>query len=308
MKWNRILNMLFFHESWDIMVIKNDGSHSFPDNTLDILRRSTAQRLKKKFTFQADPFLLEKEDKLYIFYEAFNFRNSKGILRCRILDKNLKELDDVKLEGFDNLKCHLSFPFLFTTNGTLYMIPESSERKEVILFQAIDFPVRWKQVKVLLSDAPLTDNVLLTVNERFYLMSTSMENELVIHTAPEVTGKWEKITPLLEVCNEHNRSAGGPYTIDNKMYILTQECTPDTYGKSVFIKELNNLDISTFKESLVDNIPPSLNNSDGVHTLNFSDSYIVYDTKKNVFSPLSFLKKVAYKFIVKYRTLQLAWR
>lgn len=43
MKWNRILNMLFFHESWDIMVIKNDGSHSFPDNTLDILRRSTAQ-------------------------------------------------------------------------------------------------------------------------------------------------------------------------------------------------------------------------------------------------------------------------
>ncbi|EFN8691541.1 hypothetical protein EBA27_18240, partial [Escherichia coli] len=171
-----------------------------------------------------------------------------------------------------------------------------------------DFPVRWKQVKVLLSDAPLTDNVLLTVNERFYLMSTSMENELVIHTAPEVTGKWEKITPLLEVCNEHNRSAGGPYTIDNKMYILTQECTPDTYGKSVFIKELNNLDISTFKESLVDNIPPSLNNSDGVHTLNFSDNYIVYDTKKNVFSPLSFLKKVAYKFIVKYRTLQLAWR
>ena len=91
-----------------------------PDNTLDILRRSTAQRLKKKFTFQADPFLLEKEDKLYIFYEAFNFRNSKGILRCRILDKNLKELDDVKLEGFDNLKCHLSFPFLFTTNAVSY--------------------------------------------------------------------------------------------------------------------------------------------------------------------------------------------
>lgn len=73
MKWNRILNMLFFHESWDIMVIKNDGSHSFPDNTLDILRRSTAQRLKKKFTFQADPFLLEKEDKLYIFMRHLIF-------------------------------------------------------------------------------------------------------------------------------------------------------------------------------------------------------------------------------------------
>lgn len=77
MKWNRILNMLFFHESWDIMVIKNDGSHSFPDNTLDILRRSTAQRLKKKFTFQADPFLLEKEDKLYIFMRHLIFATQR---------------------------------------------------------------------------------------------------------------------------------------------------------------------------------------------------------------------------------------
>lgn len=128
-----------------------------------------------------------------------------------------------------------------------------------------------------------------------------MENELVIYIVFEVIGKWEKIMLLFEVCNEYNCSVGGLYIIDNKMYILMQECMLDIYGKLVFIKELNNLDILIFKESFVDNIFLFFNNSDGVYIFNFFDNYIVYDIKKNVFSLLFFLKKVVYKFIVKYR-------
>lgn len=146
-KIKRIINMLFYHESWDIMIIKDHGTHLFPDNTLEILNKSAAQQLKKKYTFQADPFLIEKDDKLYVFYEAFSFRNSKGTLRCRILDRELTEIDDVKLEGFDDLRCHLSFPFLININNQLFMIPESSERKEVLLFQSVEFPARWKKIK-----------------------------------------------------------------------------------------------------------------------------------------------------------------
>ncbi|VTP62755.1 Uncharacterised protein [Leclercia adecarboxylata] len=97
----------------------------------------------KKYIFQADPFIIDKDDRLYVFYEAFSFLNSKGVLRCRILNNALEEIEDLKLEGFDDLKCHLSFPFLFQLDGKLFMIPESSERKEVILFQSVDFPARW---------------------------------------------------------------------------------------------------------------------------------------------------------------------
>ena len=67
-KLKRIINMLFYHESWDIMIVKDHDSHLFPDNTLEILSNSVAQQLEKKFTFQADPFLIEKDDKLYVFY------------------------------------------------------------------------------------------------------------------------------------------------------------------------------------------------------------------------------------------------
>ncbi|GAL47045.1 MULTISPECIES: glucosamine inositolphosphorylceramide transferase family protein [Citrobacter] len=304
-KIKRMIKMLFYHESWDIMILKDHGSHLFPDNTLEILSKTAAQQLKKKYTFQADPFIIEKADKLYVFYEAFSFRNSKGTLRCRILDRELTEIDDVKLEGFDDLKCHLSFPFLIHINDQLFMIPESSERKEVILFQSVEFPVRWKKIKVLISDTEVTDNVFLTINETCYLLSTTMDNEIIIHSAENIYGQWQRIAPSLKVSNHHHRGAGAPYLVDNKMYFLTQECTPETYGKSIYIKELVTLSNTVFDESLIEKINSSINHSDGVHTLNFSNNYIVYDTKINKFSFLSILKKISYKCMVRYRNYNL---
>ncbi|EFE06949.1 glucosamine inositolphosphorylceramide transferase family protein [Citrobacter youngae] len=307
-KIKRIIKMLFYHESWDIMIIKDHGSHLFPDNTLEILSTSDAQQLKKKYTFQADPFIIEKDDKLYVFYEAFSFLNSKGTLRCRILDRELAEIDDVKLEGFDDLKCHLSFPFLIDINDQLFMIPESSERKEVILFQSVEFPTRWQQIKVLLSDTEVTDNIFLSINNVCYLLSTTMDNEIVIHAADHIYGQWQRITPALNVSNHHHRGAGAPYLVDDKMYFLTQECTPETYGKSIYIKKLVTLNDTVFDESLIEKITSSINHSDGVHTLNFSNNYIVYDTKINKFSLLAILKKISYKCMIKYRNVYLSRR
>ncbi|QET67618.1 glucosamine inositolphosphorylceramide transferase family protein [Citrobacter werkmanii] len=304
-KIKKIIKTFFYHESWDIMILKDHGSHLFPDNTLEILSKTTAQQLKKKYTFQADPFIVEKADKLYVFYEAFSFRNSKGTLRCRVLDRELTEIDDVKLEGFDDLRCHLSFPFLIHINDQLFMIPESSERKEVILFQSVEFPARWKKIKVLISDTELTDNVFLTINETCYLLSTTMDNEIIIHSAENIFGEWQRIAPSLKVSNHHHRGAGAPYLVDNKMYFLTQECTPETYGKSIYIKELVALNDTVFDESLIEKINSSINHSDGVHTLNFSNNYIVYDSKINKFSFLSILKKISYKCMVRYRNYNL---
>ncbi|MEG1210278.1 MAG: hypothetical protein RSE29_04060 [Leclercia sp.] len=283
------------------MVINSHGQHVFPENTLDILCHAKAQQLDKKYIFQADPFIIDKGDLLYVFYEAFSFVNSKGVLRCRILNKDLLEIDDVKLEGFDDLKCHLSFPFLFQNDGKLFMIPESAERKEVILFQSVDFPVRWEKVKVLVSDMAVTDNVAFELHGKNYLVSTTLDNEMVIHTSEDIMGDWTLISPDLNVCNVHPRGAGAPYTVNDKTYIFTQECNPEMYGKSIFIKELTNLTADKYEEKLVGKISSSINNSDGIHTLNFTDNYIVYDTKHLTFSLLSTLKKLAYKIMVSHR-------
>ena len=77
------------------------------------------------------------------------------------------------------------------------------------------------------------------------------------------------------------------------MYFLTHpECTPETYGKSIYIKELVTLNDANFDENLIEQINSSINHSDGVHTLNFSNNYIVYDTKINQFSFYLYLKNI----------------
>lgn len=47
-KIKKIIKTFFYHESWDIMILKDHGSHLFPDNTLEILSKTTAQQLKKR--------------------------------------------------------------------------------------------------------------------------------------------------------------------------------------------------------------------------------------------------------------------
>ena len=77
-KIKRIINMLFYHESWDIMIIKDHGTHLFPNNTLDILSKSAAQQLKKKYTFQADPFLSKKMINCLSFMKLLAFATRKA--------------------------------------------------------------------------------------------------------------------------------------------------------------------------------------------------------------------------------------
>lgn len=98
--------------------------------------------------------------------------------------------------------------------------------------------------------------------------------------------------PGVEGEQSSSSGSGCPYHVDNKIYFLTQECTPETYGKSIYIKELVTLNDANFAEALIEQINSSINHSDGVHTLNFSNNYIVYDTKVNKFSLLAIFKNI----------------
>ena len=44
---------------------------------------------------------------------------------------------------------HLSYPFVYSWNGSVYMVPESSSQGVLNLYRATDFPLHWKLVKVL---------------------------------------------------------------------------------------------------------------------------------------------------------------
>ena len=107
-KIKRIMDKLFYHESWDIMLIKDNGTHSFPDNTLEILSKSTAQQLKKKYTFQADPFLIEKGDNCMFSMKLLAFATQKARYDVAFLTVNWLNLKILGLKALTTYSviCH----------------------------------------------------------------------------------------------------------------------------------------------------------------------------------------------------------
>ena len=72
--------------------------------------------------FQADPFVVFKDDKYYVFYEELKFEDYHGYLRAAELDIENNRLINDKV--ILNLDYHLSFPNVFLEKGRYYMIPE----------------------------------------------------------------------------------------------------------------------------------------------------------------------------------------
>ena len=77
----------------------------------------------KPVLFQADSFLYVKEDELFLFYELQHWDDPGCIAMIKTKDlKSWTKPQIVLQQPF-----HLSFPYVFEDNGTIYMIPESQE-------------------------------------------------------------------------------------------------------------------------------------------------------------------------------------
>lgn len=300
----RIINKLFYYDKWNIGIARRNKNLSFTDFN-ELANRDSFHWLSEKYDFQADPFIIELDSKIYIFYEALDLIDSKGILRCSILDSNFQQIDDAKLAGFDCLNCHLSFPFIFYYENEFYLIPESHEIGSVSLFKAKNFPYDWVFIDDLIENTVLTDSVILFLNDQLWMMSSDMNNELIVHVSDHLLGPWKKISPMTNFSNFHHRLAGSPFSFKNKTYIPTQECYIDNYGKSIFIKEIKLINEDEYVEKTVGNyLPFNSRYPEGFHTINFSENYVVVDSKVKTFNILTLVIKSIYKLKVKLRNVQ----
>ena len=85
----------------------------------------------------ADPFIIEKNGKYYVFIEEVIFKNGKGHISVFELEQDGSHtIPKIIIEK----DYHLSYPFLFQDKDTLYMIPETSKNKRIELYRCIQFP------------------------------------------------------------------------------------------------------------------------------------------------------------------------
>src|SRR4051812_10282156 len=95
----------------------------------------------------ADPFVVERSGRYYIFFEELPYASGKAHISMLELDRTGRVSAPQRVLEADH---HLSYPYLFEHDGQLYMLPESARNRSVELYRCVDFPLQWKREHVLL--------------------------------------------------------------------------------------------------------------------------------------------------------------
>lgn len=240
----------------------------------------------------ADPFLYEKDNKLYLFYEAFDLIELRGKEGYSVLkeDGSWTTPRIIIDEPY-----HLSFPYIFDYNGATYIMPEMSGDYSLKAYKAVSFPNTWEMTDIILPDVFACDSVFIEEEGKRYLLTNEM-----YHNVPngQYASCWVK-NFLYEMdglkATENGikvaegdfgiRNAGKTFTIEGKTYRIGQDCRERKYGRGMVLFEI--VSILPYKEKVVKNwscdelskhiYKDSSANIVGSHTYNFSENYEIID-------------------------------
>ena len=122
------------------------------------------------YGWTADPFLIRFKGRLYLFAEIFLYKSErKGVIGFCVYNEEKKQWSDWKVSM--DRHWHLSYPYVFIRNEKLYMIPESWQLGEVVLYELKAFPDQWIKVKSLLMNGEYCDSTLFSWGGEDYLIS-----------------------------------------------------------------------------------------------------------------------------------------
>ncbi len=251
---------------------------------------------KKRFI--ADPFGIYYKDELHIIYEDFLFQDGFGTTAAFQYENNeFKDNGIVIKEPF-----HMSYPFVFEKEGSIYCIPETYQSNQVRLYKALDFPKKWKLDRVLIDNFAGIDNTLLEHDGYWWLFSTDKQDgahyNLKIYYSKEIFDGWQP-HPKNPVKTDIRsvRPAGTIFRKDGAIYRPSMDYSEKVEGRIVINKILK-LTKTDFKEEETCTINPYQNTyfSDKIHTLSETGQYTIIDGAKELFV-LSNVHALKYKLV-----------
>jgi len=257
-RFKQLLNSYSVDQSWKVLVKKTDQmDFDFSKDNIEI-------RNSLRYWY-ADPFLVTKNNKVYLYVEVFDKFLNKGSIGYFDLEKKR-----IKHKIVLKKQYHMSYPFIFMANDEYYMIPETSEIKEVSIYKATKFPDKWKKQCVILENVNAVDTNLIRCNNKLYIISAiakinSNIVEEVIYELSETFSIIKLISKKRQI-DYGARNAGDFWVNQDTTYRFTQDCRNDNYGtgifKSVFTPFQNNvIEYLSYREVLY-----SINSHTGFHT------------------------------------------
>ena len=284
----------------DKLYLKQWGIGFLKASIADIIRNKQTDlsfewmSLEDKTISHADPFVFKAADgRINILFESVSSYNLNGKISLLVCNDSL---DPVLEKVVLNTNSHLSYPYVFTENGKVYVFPESAFSGSLNCYEFDQVKRSFINKKEIIR-LPLLDSTILKYDNRYWLFATllgdTMHSDLQIFYADNLFGPYTAHAgnPVKKDMNG-SRPAGNFIEVDGAIYRPAQNCS-NYYGESITINKINTLTTTDFQEEEYMVIGSNKNDefNYGIHTLNVVDNIIVVDGQKGYFEPVQQLSR-----------------
>ncbi|MDP4005903.1 formyl transferase [Methylobacterium sp. NEAU K] len=216
--------------------------------------------------FYADPFPIAFAGSTHVFVEDFPHETGKAIISAVRFGPAGPEGPPVPVLEEPH---HLSYPFVFEREGSVWMVPESSAAGTVELYRATRFPGGWVKEATLLSGVVASDATLLEHAGRWWIFATvrdagsgapsgagSYHDTLHLWSAPDFRGPYtpHPANPVL-IDPATARPAGRIVARGGALIRPVQDCSGG-YGRALGLARIDRLDPEGFAQTVIGRIEP----------------------------------------------------
>lgn len=278
-KINAVIKLkLKIHPRWHVGFVRADWTQA-------VMWRGTEIK-NPRHHFLADPFVYSRDGKDYCFVEDLDYATNLGFITAyEIGPTGATELGTAIKEDF-----HLSFPYLFEHEGQLYMIPETSQNRDIRVYECVGFPLQWRLKTVLMSNVPAADTMVFFRDGKWWMLtnidpsdSGDYCSELYVFSSDSpLSTNWKphKQNPIFVDASRARN--GGLLLADGDYYRVSQVQGFATYGKRSAINKIVELTDEHYREERVAelsaNFQPGLI---GTHHMHSNGQVTVFDYCKD---------------------------
>jgi hypothetical protein len=272
---------------WRVAVVKAPLTEIIATGTLNDLEVVWLP-LSGTLRFMADPFGLWKGQLLHVFVEAYDYRTRHGEIEALILDQNfaLRDRRVVLREPW-----HLSYPFVFESGDTVWMLPEAYRSGRLSLYRATEFPWHWQREPHFIFPEAAIDAVPIRTKDGWWMLYTPPEPRRYRTRALKLA-RAEQLFGPCHVCEDQPilidksgaRMGGTPVICDDSWVLPTQDCRR-TYGGAIAIRRIaaGAMGDHVIEAGAHIEAPAAFHPyTDGLHTLSAAGPVTLIDAKRTV--------------------------
>lgn len=273
-KLDKTLASLFFIDQWVIMTTEAADFRSLSWPAMHPL-------IPDKDRYWGDPFVIQREDRYFMFVEEKLYASGRAHIACLTLDAAGRLLNhQVALQR----DVHLSYPFVFEHAGQLFMLPETAASRTVELYRCVQFPNQWELHTTLMRDVYAVDATLLEHQGRFWLFANIKEpggsslNALhLFWSADPFSQAWTPHPRNPVVADIRSARPAGRIFVQDGQLIRPSQDSSSRYGYALKFNRITRLSEVDYAEEAVAAFTPPGGRIRATHTFNRAGGLTVID-------------------------------